>query len=289
MKSLSEIEHLQKENAYLKQLLAQHNIAFCFPPSKPPENTEQPTLVSLTRAEKIALFRSLFRGRSDVYPTRWENAKSEKSGYSPACHNEWVKKFCQKPKIKCSECPNQKWKTITDQVIYDHLTGKHMIGIYPMLPNDHCYFLAIDFDKELWQKDIAAFHNTCKKYGVPILIERSQSGNGGHAWLFFEEAIPAALARNIGTGLITLTMQDHPHLSLESYDRLFPNQDTLPSGGFGNLIALPLQGQRRKNGNSTFVDVERTFIAFDDPWLILYKAQKLTRYEIEALLESCWM
>ena len=120
---------------------------------------------------------------------------------------------------------------------------------------------------------------------MPILIERSQSGNGGHAWLFFEEAIPAALARNIGTGLITLTMQDHPHLSLESYDRLFPNQDTLPSGGFGNLIALPLQGQRRKNGNSTFIDVDQDFIAFDDPWLILSKTEKLTHHQVAMLLE----
>ncbi len=149
MNTLSKIEQLQKENAYLRQLLEQHNIPFCFPSPKPSANTEQPIQASLSRAEKIALYRSLFRSRSDAYPTRWENAKSEKSGYSPACHNEWVKKLCQKPKIKCSECPNQGWKAITDQVIYDHLTGKHMIGIYPMLPNDHCYFLAIDFDKEL--------------------------------------------------------------------------------------------------------------------------------------------
>lgn len=293
-KNINEIEQLntdlQKENAYLKGLLLSHGINFNLiqePTLVENSKTPNPSLNNaLSPAEKISLYRSLFRGRQDVYPTRWENSTSGKSGYSPACHHEWDRKFCQKPRIKCSECPNQRWKVMTDPVLYDHLTGKHMIGIYPMLPNDHCFFLAMDFDKNSWQKDVAAFYNSCKKLGLFPLVERSQSGNGAHIWLFFDEAIPAYIARDLGTGLLTLTMQEHPHLSLESYDRLFPNQDTLPKGGFGNLIALPLQGQRRRNGNSTFIDIENNLAVFADPWDVLAKTAKLSFIQVELLLNK---
>ncbi len=287
------IIQLEKENIYLKSILQKHNISFemiSIHPADQDNDNDRETCntknSTLSPTDKIAIYRSLFRGRNDVYPIRWENSKSKRTGYSPTCHNEWDRRFCRKPQIKCSDCPNQKWKSVTDQVIYDHLIGKHTVGVYPMLENDTCHFLAIDFDKDHWKKDVASFYYTCTKYEAPVLVERSQSGNGAHVWLFFSEAIYAGLARNLGTGLLTLTMQEYPHLSLESYDRLFPNQDTLPSGGFGNLIALPLQGKKRQDGNSMFVDVENEFNVFPDPWEKLTNVEKLTLTQVELLLQK---
>jgi superfamily II DNA or RNA helicase len=248
-------------------------------------NTQPPGSPSslMSPSEKIKLFRSLFRGREDVYAIRWEN-KAGRSGYSPACHNEWDRRVCQKPKIKCNECPHSSWLPITDKVIHDHLTGKHMIGVYPLMKDETCHFLALDFDKKTWQKDVLAFYEICKNFSVPAAIERSQSGNGAHVWIFFEEAIPAHLARAMGTGLITQTMQDSRTISLDSYDRLFPNQDTLPKGGFGNLIALPLQGNRRKNGNSVFLDDKLNI--YPDPWTFLASITLMKRQEILSIIEK---
>ena len=210
--------------------------------------------------EKIARFRSLFRGRDDVHARRFENQRSGKSGYSPACGNEWARGVCEKPRIKCSECPSPCWLVVTDDVIHWHLAGRDagdrpfVMGIYPMLRNETCFFLAVDFDGKGWRDDVAVFARICRERGVPAAIERSRSGNGAHAWFFFEEAIPATLARKLGSHLLTETMESRPDLGLASYDRLFPNQDTLPRGGFGNLIALPLQKSARDCGNSLFLD-----------------------------------
>src|SRR6058998_2719172 len=187
--------------------------------------------------EKIALFRSLFRGCEDVYPRRFESRTTGKSGYAPACANEWVRGVCEKPKIKCAECPNRRFLPVTDEVVRWHLSGQDgqrrdfVMGVYPMLLDETCFFLAVDFDGESWQADAGAFVETCRRLEVPVALERSRSGNGGHVWFFFEEAISASLARKLGSHILTETMDYRPGLGLGSYDRLFPNQDTLPKGG----------------------------------------------------------
>lgn len=213
--------------------------------------------------KKIALFRSLFQGRMDVYAVRWEG-KNGKSGYSPACTNEWDRAVCKKPMIKCSDCQHRKLTPLTDDVIYHHLVGNHTVGIYPLLHDETCLFLAIDFDKNDWQKDTQAFLQTCHTFNVPAVVERSRSGKGAHVWIFFKNPVSASLARNLGSALLTKTMEERYELTFDSYDRLFPNQDTMPKGGLGNLIALPLQGESRKAGNSVFVD--EYFQSYDDPW-----------------------
>ena len=205
---------------------------------------------------KVRLFRSLFRGREDVYPRRFESRKTGKSGYAPACANEWVRGICEKPRIKCAECPHRRFLPVTDDVIRWHLSGEDaqrepfVAGVYPLLLDETCFFLAVDFDKANWQDDAAAFLAMCQRLELPAALERSRSGRGGHVWLFFEQAIPAALARRLGSHVLTETMEGRPDVGLDSYDRLFPNQDTLPQGGFGNLIALPLQKGPRDRGHS---------------------------------------
>jgi superfamily II DNA or RNA helicase len=204
--------------------------------------------------EKVRLFRSLFRGREDVFPTRFVSKKTGKPGYAPLCTDKFVPGVCGLPKVKCTECPNQAFAPVTDQAVLDHLQDRHVMGVYPLLEDDTCWFLAADFDKQSWRADVSAFQGTCRSIGVPVSIERSRSGNGAHAWFFFSAPVPAVTARKLGCHLITETMTRHHQLSMESYDRLFPSQDTMPSGGFGNLIALPLQYQPRQLGNTVFLD-----------------------------------
>ena len=233
---------------------------------------------------KIALFRSLFRGREDVYPRRFQSRKTGRAGYSPACGNEWVPGICEKPRIKCSECPHQRFLPVTDEAIQWHLKGDDhgrdfVMGVYPMLPDETCFFLAADFDKTNWQEDVAAFWETCRQMNLPVALERSRSGKGGHIWFFFNEAVPANLARKMGAHILTETMERRPDVGLDSYDRFFPNQDTLPQGGFGNLIALPLQKRPRESGNSVFLD-ER-FRVFPDQWEILSSMRRISRGEVE--------
>ncbi len=226
--------------------------------------------------DKVALFRKLFRGREDVFPKLWTSRAGEK-GYSPACTNDWVSGICGKtnrPRIKCGECLNRKFLPVTDQIIIDHLQGRHVIGVYPMLPDDTCCFLAADFDKESWRDDVHAYRETCKSLGIPVAVERSRSGNGAHAWFFFTDPVPAATARSMGCFVITETMSRRHQLSMESYDRLFPSQDTLPKGGFGNLIALPFQQEPRQKGNTVFLD--ETFSPYEDQWAYLELLGRLT-------------
>jgi hypothetical protein len=145
---------------------------------------------------KIVLFRSLFHGREDVYPQRFESRKTGRAGYSPACGNEWVRGICEKPRIKCSECPHQRFLRITDEIIRWHLCGhddkgrEFVMGVYPMLRDETCFFLAADFDKATWQQDAGAFLETCQQMNVPAALERSRSGNGGHVWFFFMKPFP---------------------------------------------------------------------------------------------------
>jgi superfamily II DNA or RNA helicase/very-short-patch-repair endonuclease len=234
---------------------------------------------------KIALFRSLFHGREDVYPRRFESRKTGRAGYSPVCGNEWVQGICEKPRIKCSECPHQRFLPVNDDVIRWHLRGQDdhgrdfVMGVYPMHLDETCFFLAADFDKATWQDDVAAFLETCRQMNLPAALERSRSGRGGHIWFFFNEAVPATLARKLGTHILTETMERRPDIGLDSYDRFFPNQDILPQGGFGNLIALPLQKRPRESGNSVFLD-ER-FTLFPDQWEFLSSIRRINRSEVE--------
>jgi hypothetical protein len=235
--------------------------------------------------DKVALFRSLFRGRDDVYPRRFESRKTGKSGYAPACANEWVKGVCEKPRIKCAECPHRRFLPVTDEVIRCHLSGQDgngwdfTIGVYPMLMDETCFFVAADFDKATWQEDAKAFIETCRLMNLPAVVERSRSGNGAHVWLFFGEAIPAALARKLTSYVLTETMERQPDVGLDSYDRFFPNQDTLPQGGFGSLIALPLQRKPRLLGNSLFLDDKLS--PYEDQWAFLSEVRRISRTEVE--------
>ncbi len=239
---------------------------------------------------KISLFRSLFRGREDVYPRRFESRKTGKSGYQPACAHEWVRGICEKPKVKCAECPSRRFLPITDEVIRWHLSGQDdnghafVMGVYPMLQDETCFFLAVDFDKANWCHDAAAFVRTCRDLHVPAALERSRSGNGGHVWLFFDEAIPATLARKLGSHVLTETMERRPDIGLDSYDRFFPNQDTLPHGGFGNLIALPLQKHPREQGHSVFIDDR--LVPYTDQWAFLSTVHKIARSEVERIVRD---
>jgi superfamily II DNA or RNA helicase/very-short-patch-repair endonuclease len=249
----------------------------------------QPTPVtnSSTPAEKIALFRSLFRGREDVYPRRFESRKTGKAGYAPACANEWVRGVCEKPKIKCADCSHRAFLPVTDEVVRWHLSGRDdlgrdfVMGVYPMLLDEACLFLAVDFDKESWQADVGAFVETCRTLEVPVALEQSRSGNGAYVWFFFAEAVSASGARKLGSHILTETMERRPDLGLGSYDRLFPNQDTLPKGGFGNLIALPLQKSARERGNSVFLNEQ--FNPHPDQWAFLSSMQRISRARVESL------
>lgn len=279
-KALQKINQLQEENEKLKALLEQHQISY----KAQEESTSYQTQTSKADVikQRIHLFKKLFRGRTDVYPFRWES-QNGKAGYSPACHYEWHPEICQKPKIKCSQCTNQNFIPLTDQVIYNHLSGKQTIGIYPLLPDNTCFFLAIDFDKANWQDDVQAFLSICESYNIPAYLERSRSGQGGHVWIFFKEAITASLARKLGSSIITKTLETRYQVGMDSYDRMFPNQDTIPSGGFGNLIALPLQNEPRKQGNSVFLD--ENFKPYEDQWAFLASIKTINGSDIYNLLD----
>jgi len=195
-----------------------------------------------------------------------------------------VTKICQRATIRCSECPNREFLPFDESAISKHLNGSLVAGIYPLLDGDACYFLAVDFDKECWQDNIAAFKQTCSENNVPVAIERSRSGNGGHAWIFFKDKLPAFSARRLGSFLLTETMSKRYQLDMKSYNRLFPNQDTMPKGCFGNLIALPLQKEAAKFGNSLFVN--DNFRPYPDQWEFLGSIRKMPIGEAEHLANN---
>lgn len=243
--------------------------------------------------EKIAIFRRLFAGRPDVFALRWENAKDGRSGYAPACSNEWVAGICGKPKIKCGACPNQAFIPVTDEVVKRHLRGStgangrrvdFVIGIYPLLQDETCWFLAADFDGEQWADDARAYLETCRVRNVPAALERSRSGQGGHVWIFFSQPVAAREARQLGAALMTETMERRPEIGFASYDRFFPNQDSMPAGGFGNLIALPLAQRARERGNSVFVD--DNLEPYDDQWSFLESLTRMTPEAVRAAVQE---
>ena len=246
-----------------------------------------------SQEEKIRLFRSLFKGREDVFPRRFENSKTGKSGYAPVCRNEWQAGICQKPKVTCQECNFRAFTQVNDETIRNHLKGidpndrsgrDFTIGVYPLLADESCWFLAADFDKSTWTEDAKTFLETCVSYQVPAVLERSRSGNGGHVWIFFETPVPAELARKLGALLLTSTMNRRPEIGMDSYDRLFPSQDTLPRGGFGNLIALPLQKKPREQNNSVFLDNDLN--PYSDQWAFLSSIHKMAHQDLERIVKN---
>ncbi len=282
----SERQQLQHKMASLEARLVKE-----IPPaSKQPAFENAPVTNASASHAKIALFRQMFAGRPDVFPVRWENRKTGHSGYSPACANEWVKGICGKPKVKCGECPHQKFIPPDERVMEKHLRGDNgrngdfVAGVYPLLPGDTCWFLAADFDKKSWAEDASALLETCRVKGVSAGLERSRSGNGGHVWIFFSEEVSARLARKLGSVLITETMEGRPEIGFASYDRLFPNQDTMPLGGFGNLIALPLQNAARSANNSVFID--ENLRHYDDQWSFLSALPRMSAAAVKDIVET---
>ncbi len=269
-----ELAVLRAENTRLVSLLEAHGIEWRRKPQSP-----VPRVSVLSTNEKVALFRRLFRGRDDVWALRWESKTSGKSGYSPACANEWQLGICGKPRIKCGDCAHRQLIPVSDLVIYHHLAGTHTAGMYPLLEDDSCYFLAVDFDEAEWQKDASAFMRSCDELGVPAALEISRSRQGAHVWIFFASRVSAREARRLGTAIISYTCSRTRQLRLGSYDRLFPNQDTMPKGGFGNLIALPLQKRPRELGGSVFVDMNLQ--PYPDQWAFLVSVIPMNVQDIE--------
>ena len=267
------IEKLETENKELKEKIY----------GKVENKDSQKEVKIISNEEKVKIFMEVFKGRTDIYAKRWESNKTGKTGYSPVCKNEFSTYKCDKSRVKCNECPNRILEPLTTEIILKHLQGKITIGIYPLLPGDLCNFLAIDFDKKTYEKDVIEFWNICDELNIPVYVERSRSGNGAHVWIFFEESIPARIARKMGNILLTKTME-RASLDLDSYDRIFPNQDTMPKGGFGNLIALPFQGESSKKGNTFFVN--KYFEVKKNQINILNNIKRIKNDEIYSFIEK---
>ena len=240
-----------------------------------------PVSAQLTPNQKVELFRSFFRGRSDVHAIRWQGTNG-RSGYAVACENEWAAGICQKPRIKCGDCQHRQFKPLDFNAVYGHLSGEHVAGLYPLLPDNRCYLLAVDFDKDDWRAEVQALARACRNLDIPYLVEISQSGFGAHLWVFFSESVSAWAARALGFKLLDDAMELHPGLSFDSYDRLFPNQDMMPEGGFGNLIALPLQNRARTRDCTVFVDDNLS--PYPDQWMVLRAQKTVTPERVHELV-----
>ena len=285
------IRELEQENALLK---AQSTpvLSEAEPPQYGSRSNQQMTAEEkeMELQRRLDLFRGLFRGRDDVYAQRFVS-KTGKAGYQPECRNRWSA-GCQEHRYKCEGCPLREFVPFDDSILRRHLDRnakeRDVVGIYPILEDNTVFFLCADFDDKNcehgYKEDVLSYVRVCKEWNIPAYVERSRSGNGAHVWIFFSEAILAAKARKLGFAILGAAMENNIRLEMDSYDRFFPNQDFLPKGGFGNLVALPLQGMARQNGNSVFVDED--FSPYPDQWALLSSVTKLSGDEISETLEK---
>lgn len=277
---LAELEELRVENARLRDLLGLNTRAgdghgHAWAPTLFTRPTDTPPVDSTSSPEnKLALMRSLFGARSDVFALRWDNTSSGRSGWSPAVRGGWADKRSKK-----------EYLPLTDSVLANHLSGDATVGIYPLLRDDTCTLLACDFDGGTWALDALAYLDACHRVEVPAVMERSRSGNGAHVWVFFDGPVSATTARSLGTSLLRLAMTERSELDLSSYDRFFPSQDFMPKGSFGNLIALPLQGERLPHGATAFLD-PTTMEPWTDQWSFLSSVARLAPDAAIALTDS---
>ena len=291
------IEILEKENQYLKSLLKDAGIHY---------GQRVHFNVDHISYEQARLFFSYFWGRTDVYAKRYENKKTVSSGYFPQCRNFWRYGVCPKTerkKVQCKDCENKSWMKLGGTQIEAHLKGKaedgsDVIGVYPLFSDGTCRFLVFDFDhhgalnddlgfdeKDLqWIDEVNALRTICKKFDVPVLVERSRSGKGAHVWIFFEKAIEASLARRFGFALLEKGAEFVNLTSFRFYDRMLPAQDELKAGSLGNLIALPLQGKAVRKGNSVFVD--ENWMTYADQWKALTDTKKISEATVNAFLNN---
>ena len=294
---LLELEQLRMENARLKEILQANGIAYDVVSTYAYEEKVYSDIsfpeVHLGKEKRIELFRSLFRGREDVFARRWYSKVTNKSGYQPVCVNEWRRGLCDKKAIKCADCPNRNFLSLGYDDVCRHLIGNDengcdVVGIYAIMSDNNCAFLCTDFDdkscKHRYKDDVLAFVGVCRDWNIPYSIERSRSGNGAHVWIFFNAVVPAYKARRLGNAILTEAMSRDGRMAFDSYDRFFPNQDRMPEGGFGNLVALPLQGKARKDLNSVFVDDE--FFAYRDQWTYLAQVQKIEEQKVDVILQQ---
>ena len=234
--------------------------------------------------QQVRLFLSLFHGRTDIYARRWE--KDGRSGYSPAYEFNWDE-FMAHKRLGGSlkDFKNKRLLPLTNEVIKKHLIGSQVVGIYPVLPDNVSYFLAADFDGETWRNEATTFVEVCAQFGLTAYLERSRSGNGGHVWIFFSDAYLCHKSRQIGLELIRRTFRISEFEKEVSFDRLFPNQDTVSKGGLGNLIALPFQGGSIAEGNTVFIDLQ-TGDPFRDQWKILHEARRHSVPEMDTVCQK---
>lgn len=270
------ILQLEQENAFLKAELRKRGYFYLSANEK------------LSTIDKIEIYLSYFRGRPDVYAERYFSKKHQKFGWNPACDRSF-QAGCKKGKIKnyCSICPISQFPPLDENILKRHFTGKltcEGIGIYPLLTDNTCYLLVMDFDEDNWFDDMLSVYKIALRYDIYPLMERSSSGQGGHLWLFFETAVKALKARKLGSLLIQEAMEGNKNLKFDSFDRMFPNQDYLPQGGFGNLIALPLRHDAYLKGNSSFINDLQQVI--DHPIEYLASLPKLQEQQLDRILNS---
>ena len=283
----AELQTLRAENARLRDLLGLDERASRPAPAPAPAKPtlfdtgnaaiSKPISVSQTSGakEKIALFRSLFIGRDDIHALAWKSQGTGKSGWSPSVRGGWAN----------SKAANREYMPYNDEILERHLAGEVHVGIYPLLLGDTCRLLACDFDGPGWALDALAYLDAAHGNGVSALLERSRSGDGGHVWVFFTGSVGASTARRLGVHLIREAMTVRAELDLASYDRLFPTQDFMPKGSFGNLIALPLQGECRKRGTTVFLD-PATMEPFADQWECLSSVESVSVESLEVLMSK---
>lgn len=297
------ISELKKENETLRRLLKDNQINIGDEErSESYDMNQGARIVSVSVTKKLASqYFARFWGRMDVYSQRVVN-KAGRIGYYPQCKNFWVPGCRRRPEFNhemkkksttCLDCTMQEWKPITPDIIINHLTGKITIGIYPLLSDDTCCFLVFDFDNHSikseqtdfsnedgkWKEEVSVLREICKINNIDALVERSRSGNGAHVWIFFEQPIKAEKARKFGNALLEKGAESVNLQNFRYYDRMIPAQDYLKNGGLGNLIALPLQPEALKDGNSAFVD--DNWNAYPNQYEILFHKHRLTEHELD--------